>query len=116
MRAQIEERDGLRDRYALIRRFGYGVPSYSRATASAQSHLALVTQATIQPYQRVNGQKKFKVCHFYALPWPRASLEELGEAIVRLKVTLISFISFVAFISNMRHNVLNSQHRSTKEN
>lgn len=92
MRSQIEEHDGLRERYALLRRFGYGVPSYKRAAASAQNHLALVTQAAIQPYQQVNGQRKFKDCHFYALPWPRAALEALGEITVRLKVTLSYFI------------------------
>ncbi len=92
MRAQIEEQAGFRDRYAYLRRFGYGVPSYERAVASAQSHLALVTESTLQPYERANGRKKFKDCHFYALPWPRASLEQLGETLVRLKVTLSYFI------------------------
>ncbi len=91
MREQIDEQVALRDRYAYLRRFGYGVPSFERAVASAQSHLALVTQTTIQPYQRYNG-KKFKDCHYYALPWPRASLEALGETTVRLKVTLSYFI------------------------
>lgn len=91
MREQIDAQDGLRDRYSYLRRFGYGVPSFERAAASAQSHLALVAQASLQPYDRNSG-KKFKDCHFYALPWPRATLEDLGETTVHLKVTLSYFI------------------------
>jgi hypothetical protein len=36
---------GKRARYELVRRFGYGVPSFERANASAQNHLALFAQA-----------------------------------------------------------------------
>ena len=91
MRDQIEDQGGLRDRYAYLRRYGYGVPAYERAAFCAQSHVALVTQATLQPYAR-DGGKKFKDCHFYALPWPRSTLEALGELTVRLKVTLSYFV------------------------
>jgi hypothetical protein len=80
-----------RDAYALLRRFGYGVPSFERAVASAQNHLALVAQNTITPF-RIQGQRKFRECHFYRLPWPREKLEELGGQDIRLKITLSYFI------------------------
>jgi len=84
-------RPSKRDRYELIRRFGYGVPDYDRATASAKSHLALFAQAELQPFRFVGG-RKFGDCHYYALPIPRRMLEGLENEIVELKVTLSYFI------------------------
>lgn len=55
---------GKRDSYALLRKFGYGVPSFERAVASADNHLALVAQNTITPFRNEDG-RKFKDCHFY---------------------------------------------------
>ena len=76
--------------YLLLRRFGHGVPTFGRAAASARNHLALVSQAEIQPYHR--SGKRMNECHFYSLPWPRAALESLGEQDVTLKITLSYFI------------------------
>lgn len=78
-------------RYALLRRFGYGVPSLERAIRSARNHLALVAQNTITPF-KVSDGRKFKDCHFYRLPWPREVLEDLGSQDVRLKITLSYFV------------------------
>jgi hypothetical protein len=81
----------MRERYALLRRFGYGVPSFERAAASAANHLALIAQSSITPFQS-RGGRRFKDCHYYHLPWPRERLEEIGERDVRLKITLSYFI------------------------
>ena len=89
---QIRESNGMRDRYPLLRRFGYGVPSFERAVASASNHLALVAQNTIQPFLAEKGERKFGECHYYRLPWPQRVLEDLGETEVRLKVALSYFI------------------------
>lgn len=80
-----------KSRYELVRRFGYGVPSFERATASANNHLALVAQAEIQPF-KVDGVRKFNECHYYTLPIPGHMIEELENEIVELKVTLSYFI------------------------
>jgi hypothetical protein len=80
-----------RNRYELIRRFGYGVADYERATASANHHLALFAQAEIQPF-RLEGTRKFNECHYYRLPIPREMLEGLANEIVELKVTLSYFV------------------------
>lgn len=92
MRRSLNAGAGVRQSYPLLRRFGYGVPSFERAAASARDHLALVAQNTIQPFIS-NGGRKFRDCHFYRLPWRRI-LEELGERNVNvsLKVTLSYFI------------------------
>jgi hypothetical protein len=88
---------------ALARRFGYGVPGLERALASASSDLALIAEATIQPFfgptkpgkRRTPvsaGSPKFKDIHIYGLPWPVRALEQLGEKRVELKITLSYFI------------------------
>ena len=76
---------------SLIRQFGYGVPSFERAAASAENHLALIAQNAITPF-KLQGDRKFRDCHFYRLPWPTDVLEQLGDRQVRLKVTLSYFI------------------------
>ena len=74
----------------LLRRYGHGVPTFERAAASARNHLAIVSQAEIQPYSR--SGKGMNECHFYSLPWPRVALETLGEQDVTLKITLSYFV------------------------
>lgn len=76
--------------YLLLRRYGYGVPTFERAAASAKNHLALVSQAEIQPFHR--SGKGMNECHFYSLPWPRAALESLGAQDITLKITLSYFV------------------------
>jgi Subtilase family len=89
MQSQLDEA-GKQDSYVLLRRFGYGVPNFERAAASAANHLALIAQNTITPFRNQDG-RKFKDCHFYRLPWPKEVLEGLN-ANVRLKVTLSYFV------------------------
>jgi hypothetical protein len=91
MQAAIAATAAKRDRYALIRRFGYGLPDFDRANASALNHLALVAQAEIQPF-RLEGQRKFNECHYYTLPIPADMLERLENEQVELKVTLSYFV------------------------
>lgn len=82
---------GKTDAAALLRHFGYGVPTYERAAASAENHLALVVQSEIQPYTSTGGRSFFD-CHYYNLPFPSAALETLGDEEVKLKLTLSYFI------------------------
>ena len=86
MRSQLMAAPNKGAAYALLRRFGHGVPTFERAAASATNHLAIVSQAEIQPYMR--SPKGMNECHFYSLPWPRAALENLGEIDITLKITL----------------------------
>jgi hypothetical protein len=90
MQRAFEESGGKRDNYGLVRRFGYGVPSLDRARASARNHLALFAQAEIQPF-RSEG-RKFNECHYYRLPWPARTLEELENEPIEMKVTLSYFV------------------------
>ncbi|MBI0530314.1 S8 family peptidase [Sphingomonas sp. TX0522] len=80
-------------RQAILREVGYGVPDLDRAILSAANDVTMVAQAEIQPYASVNGQPPvFNEMHFYDLPWPRALLQELENAIVVMKVTLSYFV------------------------
>jgi len=93
MKQRLLTENSKRARKQFVRTFGYGVPSYNRATASASSDLALVTQKLIQPYRRKeNGNVVFNECHYYPLPWPRDVLEQYGEQEFRLKITLSYFV------------------------
>ncbi|MCB6178106.1 S8 family peptidase [Rhodobacter sp. Har01] len=91
MRSAFNAQPGLRERYALVRRFGYGVPDFERATASARDQVALIAQSEIQPF-RLQGQRKFNECHYYELPLPTEILEQLGNEQIDLKVTLSYFV------------------------
>ena len=93
--------EGLREKQRLARCFGYGVPSYQRATASAKEHLALVGQQTIQPFRKKitikDGKKQhsigFNECHYYRLQWPKALLEQYADSDFIVKVTLCISLS-----------------------
>lgn len=82
---------GKKGNYEVVRRFGYGVPDYDRATASANNHLALFAQAEIQPF-KMEGKREFNNCHYYTLPIPRDLLVRLENTEVELKITLSYFV------------------------
>lgn len=73
---------------ALVRRYGFGVPSLQRAMRSANNALTLVVQDTISPFE----DGKLNEWHIHDLPWPKDALSELFDAQVRLRVTLSYFV------------------------
>ncbi len=86
---------GKRARARLVRRYGFGVPTLERALRSANDALTLIVQGTIRPFAPKPTQpndRQMGDIHFYELPWPRETLQELGETPVRLRVTLSYFI------------------------
>ncbi|MDE0001947.1 MAG: S8 family peptidase [Rhodospirillaceae bacterium] len=80
-------------RRQLLRRYGFGVPTEERVLRSASNAVTLIAQSYIQPFERVNSSRtRLREMHLHDLPWPREQLLELGEAPVRLRVTLSYFI------------------------
>jgi hypothetical protein len=75
-------------RQNFVRRFGFGVPDETRAVRSARDSLTLIAQSVIHPFED-GGLREI---HLHDLPWPRAELARLGQAIVTLRVTLSYFI------------------------
>ena len=90
MRSELDAATTKSAAYLVLRRYGHGVPTFERAGASARNHLAIVSQAEIQPYSR--SRRGMNDCDFYSLPWPREALEGLGEEEVSLKITLSYFV------------------------
>ena len=90
MRAELNAAPNKAAAYLVLRRYGHGVPTFERASASARNHLAIISQAVIQPFSR--REPKMNECHFYSLPWPRDVLEALGYETLRLKITLSYFV------------------------
>lgn len=81
------------DKHRILRDVGFGVPNLSRAITSARNDTTLLAQAEIQPFAvGQGGTAVFNEMHFYELPWPRAALQGLENAIVLMKVTLSYFI------------------------
>ncbi|MDJ0690188.1 MAG: S8 family peptidase [Xenococcaceae cyanobacterium MO_188.B32] len=80
------------DRHALLRRYGYGVPSFERALLSAKNDLTIITEDELQPYHLENNRVKTKDMKLHVLPWPKEKLESLGATYVELKLTLAYFI------------------------
>jgi hypothetical protein len=78
---------------ALARICGYGVPSLERASYCAGNSLTLISQATIQPFDKhPAGRYISKDMHLYRLPWPSELLQELGELPVTMRATLSYFV------------------------
>jgi hypothetical protein len=82
----------LRERETLLRKYGYGVPNLGDALYSANNSLTLIAQEHLAPFIKEEGDIKTNQMHLHALPWPREALQDLGEAIVEMRVTLSYFI------------------------
>jgi len=88
MRSHLSQAGGKRARAQLIRRYGFGVPNLTRALRSAANAVTLIVQDVIHPFE----DGRMREIHFHALPWPCEALASLGDALVRVRVTLSYFI------------------------
>ena len=82
------------DYYHFARVCGYGVPNLERALTCAANSLSLISEATIQPFDKHETQSRYvtKDMHIYRLPWPVDVLRDLGEMTVRMRVTLSYYV------------------------
>lgn len=94
MRAHAERAGNKTELASLLRRYGMGVPDRTRALRSAADALTLIAEARIHPYEREGNAAdgKTREMNLHELPWPKDELEALGNAQVRLRVTLSYFI------------------------
>jgi hypothetical protein len=88
MRTQLDAATLRRDRGALFRRYGMGVPDLTRATRSATDALTLIAEDVIHPFEA----GRMREMNLHVLPWPTDVLADLGGADVRMRVTLSYFI------------------------
>lgn len=78
---------------SALRQYGMGVPDAARAMRSAVDALTLVAEARIRPYEQApDGKGRAREMNLHELPWPTTELEELGEVMVKLRVTLSYFV------------------------
>ena len=75
-----------------LRCYGYGVPNLPRALYSAENAATLLFEGQLQPYKLDDSDVKTKEMHVHELPWPQQVLEDLGEEIVQMRVTLSYFV------------------------
>jgi hypothetical protein len=75
-----------------LRRYGYGVPSLSRALYSARNSLTLISQRSLQPFEKDGNDVTTNHMGLHSLPWPVQQLLELGETDVQMRVTLSYYI------------------------
>jgi hypothetical protein len=88
MQAAIDQANGRQAVAALLHRYGFGKPSLSRALRSANDALTLISQSMIHPYR----EGKTREMHLHRLPWPKETLQALGDQDVTLRVTLSYFV------------------------
>jgi Subtilase family len=92
MRQQFNAAVSEQQKRSLMRKYGYGVPSYKRAVLSAMNDLTLIAEDELQPFWKDGGTIKTRDMNLHDFPWPRTQLEELGGTEVELRVTLSYFI------------------------
>jgi hypothetical protein len=83
---------GAINKTALLRRYGFGVPSLVRALGSLQNDVTMVVERTMQPFRKVGSDVETKDMVLHEFRWPVAELEALAERRVQLRVTLSYFI------------------------
>ncbi len=73
--------------------YGYGVPSESHALNSRNNYATYIFENSIVPYGAgSNGNLKYAGFQLLDLPWPTEVLQNMGEELVRLKVTLSYYV------------------------
>jgi len=93
MLGQIKPADGKSGYRQLLRSCGYGVPNLKKALTCLRNRLTLVSESTLTPYRKKDdGSFATNELHVYELPWPKQQLAQLGEAPVKMRVTLSYFI------------------------
>ncbi len=78
----------------LLRRYGWGQPDLDLAMFSASNRACMISQHTIQPFNREedDGYTGYNEINIHSLPWPVEYLAEFSDVRIQLRVTLSYFI------------------------
>ncbi|GAA0376914.1 hypothetical protein Acor_31040 [Acrocarpospora corrugata] len=79
-------------RHALLKRYGWGVPTERRVLTSAASNVTLIIQDEFQPFALSGSGISMRAMRLHELPWPSDQLQGLMHEQVRMRVTLSYFI------------------------
>lgn len=76
-----------------LRSVGYGVPNENRLFNSLDNAMTMIAQGTLQPYIKDGSTSpRMNEMHIIELPWPSELLQDLGEVMTKIKITLSYFI------------------------
>jgi len=92
MRQRFDGAGSQAQKLAMLRRYGWGIPSLERALLSASNDATLMVEDAILPFRKDKSLVKTRDMNLHRLPWPRAELAALGDMDVELRVTLSYFI------------------------
>jgi len=108
MREAVEGAATKTARQAILRRYGWGVPSEAAMLTSSSNAVTLVTQDEFVPFEGLDhGARRFRL---HRLPWPTETLRELAETLVQLRVTLSYFIEPTASRRGWRRRYAYASH------
>jgi hypothetical protein len=94
MRAEVDGAANKTQRLALLRRYGWGVPTENSTLSSSTQAVTMVTQDEFVPFDGEDYRaRRFRL---HRLPWPAEVLRALGAADVTLKITLSYFVEPIA--------------------
>lgn len=90
MRAEVDLTKRKKKRLALLRRYGWGVPTEHAVLSSATNAPILVIQDEFVPFDGPKHRaRRFRL---HRLPWPTEALRDISAAEVTLRVTLSYFV------------------------
>ncbi len=92
MKERFNAANSEQRKLALLRTYGYGVPTYERAVLSAANDLTLIAEDEFQPFQWEDSRAKTRHMNLHQFPWPRAELESIADTEVELRVTLSYYV------------------------
>src|SRR5580658_5532715 len=92
MRQRVDRAGSQAQKMAMLRRYGWGVPSFRRARYSAANDATLMVEDALLPFRRDGSAIKTRDMNLHHLPWPRSELLALGRQDVELRITLSYFI------------------------
>lgn len=92
MRQRLDQAGSQTQKMAMVRRYGWGVPSFRRARYSAADDATLMIEDALLPFRRDGSAIKTRDMNLHQLPWPRLELLALGRQDVELRITLSYFI------------------------
>ena len=92
MRRHIDQAGSQAQKMAMLRRYGWGVPTWRRALYSTTNDATLMVEDALLPFRKDGSAVKTRNMNLHRLPWPRDELLAIGRQDVELRITLSYFI------------------------
>ncbi|WP_211293689.1 S8 family peptidase [Lentzea kentuckyensis] len=108
MKAEIDNSTGKTARQAMLRRYGWGVPTEEAVLTSSRNAVTLVTQDEFVPFDGpTHRARSFRL---HRLPWPTETLRDLADTQIQLRITLSYFIEPAASRRGWRRRYAYASH------